>query len=465
MNSFSATGGSLVGRKNLIAQNKWLLIILSISFGLSIFYSFYYKIEPAVDSLAYDKIAINIVNGLGYRENISADIRYDYSISRVGPIYEYFLAGIYKIFGHNYSVVWIMQALLHAVSAYLIYLICLLVFAGSSPYEGSPEGREYKHKIGLWAAAIFGFYPDLIEISAMLMTETLYLLFTCLMIYLFLSYIRNNNLKIFLLLSFVAGLAILVRPPLLFAVPVIFFYLFRKKEWGRVLIMLFMITLVFLPWTIRNYKIYGEIMPFGTAGSLNFWIGNHVGANGEQEAGAQIGDYISQNSAAAINNESMSQFKGFVTDHPGEFAKLTALRINKYFSILRPMGFWFYTSGWKQILFVISSAAFSFIVFILSLGGIIKLFRSKNEYANYLIALAVATPLILFITVVETRYRFQIYPLLAIFSAYYISLIKLDKKVWFKNLLAPSVVILSNGIVDGLLNFNSFKDKIFSHFG
>ena len=209
MNSFSAYGARLpdgqespVGRKNFIAQNKWLLIILSISFGLSIFYSFYYKIEPAVDALAYDKIAINIVNGLGYIENIGVDIRYDYSISRVGPIYEYFLAGIYKIFGHSYPAVWIIQAFLHAASAYLVYLICLLAFADS---ENNGFGKlTTSKKIGLWAAAILGLYPDLIEISAMLMTETLYLFFTCLMIYLFLSYIKSRSLKIFLPLSLIS---------------------------------------------------------------------------------------------------------------------------------------------------------------------------------------------------------------------------------------------------------------------
>ncbi|MDO8443235.1 MAG: glycosyltransferase family 39 protein [bacterium] len=455
MNSFSVYGGSPVGRKNFIAQNKWLLIILSVSFGLSIFYSFYYKIEPAVDALSYDKIAQNIVSGAGYREGIGTDLAYDYSIARVGPLYEYFLAGIYKVFGHSYPAVWIMQALLHSASAYLVYLICFLAFAGS----------DNKKKIGLWAAAIFGLYPDLIEISAMLMTETLYLFFTCLMVYLFMFYVKNNSLKTFLLLSFISGLAVLVRPPLLFFLPILFFYLYKKREWGRAVIMAVILILVFLPWTARNYRIYGEIMPFGTAGAINFWIGNHVGANGEQEAGAEISDYISQNSAVDINSESMNQFKSFVVNYPGEFAKLTALRINKYFSVLRPMGFWFYASGWRQILFVFSSAIFSFLALVLGLGGIIKLLKLKNEYINYLIAFAVATPLILFITVVETRYRFQIYPLLAVFAAYFIASFGQDRRIWFRTAFVSLAIILANGILDGLLNFNQFKDKIFSHFG
>jgi 4-amino-4-deoxy-L-arabinose transferase-like glycosyltransferase len=424
-------------------------------FWVEHFYSFYYQIKPQVDARAYDNIAQNIVSGSGYREDLRTGADYDYAIHRVGPLYEYFLAGTYVIFGHHYEAVWILQALLHAVSAFLIYLICLLAFSE----------LENKKKIGLWAAAIFGFYPDLIEISAMLMTETLYLFFTCLLIFLFLSYIKSNSFKLFLLLSFVLGLAILVRPPLLFCLPIIFFYLYKKREWGRWIIMIFMMALVFLPWTVSNYKTYGGILPFGTAGAYNFWIGNYVGANGEQEPSREIVDYINTHKATDVQKESMNRFKGFVLDHPGEFVKLTLSRINKYFSILRPMGFWFYTSGWRQILFVFSSFIFSCLVFILSLGGILRSRKLNNKYADYLLAFTIFTPLILFITVVETRYRFQIYPFLVIFAAYYISLFGPDKRTWFKNLLIPSVVILLNGIVDGLWNFSSFKDKIFSHFG
>ncbi|MFA5087391.1 MAG: glycosyltransferase family 39 protein, partial [Candidatus Paceibacterota bacterium] len=264
---------------NFTLRHKWLLIVLAISFSLSVFYSFYYRIKPRVDARSYDKIAMNIVSGLGYRENLEVDVTYDYAISRVGPLYEYFLAGTYKIFGHSYPAVWILQALIHAVSAYLIYLICLLAFAESSQ----------KHRIAVLAAAIFGFYPDLIEISAMLMTETLYLFFTCLLVYLFLLYVKNNGYKIFLLMSLVSGLAVLVRPPLILFLPIIIFYLCKRKEWARVLIMALMLILVFSPWTIRNYRVYREIMPFGTAGILNFWIGNHPGASGEQETGQEIG--------------------------------------------------------------------------------------------------------------------------------------------------------------------------------
>lgn len=226
-----------------------------------------------------------------------------------------------------------------------------------------------------------------------------------------------------------------------------------------------MLILVFLPWTLRNYKVYGEIMPFGTAGAMNFWIGNYVGANGEQEAEGAVKDFMSKNNPLDFQKESIKQFKNFVLDYPGEFAKLTLIRANKYFSILRPMGFWFYDSGWRQILFVLCSAAANLFALIFGLAGMTRAFKLKNKYLNYLLAFAIVSPLFMFITVVETRYRFQIYPFLAIFAAYFIYSFGENKGAWFKALMVSLVIITANGLIDGLINFNEFRQKIFSHFG
>ena len=125
--------------KNYITENKILILILLFSFLVSLAYSFYFQIKPAVDARAYDVIAQNIVAGNGYREDPGGDIAQDNAITRVGPLYEFTLAGIYKIFGHQYGPVWIFQALLHALSAWLIYLTAMLIFAES----------EYKRSLKL----------------------------------------------------------------------------------------------------------------------------------------------------------------------------------------------------------------------------------------------------------------------------------------------------------------------------
>lgn len=435
---------------NRLKNNKLIILIVSLSFVASLGYSFYFKIKPLVDARAYDTIAQNIASGEGYRENLEVSIENDPALLRVGPVYEYFLAVIYKAFGHHYEFVWVAQAILHALSAFLLYLSVLLIF----------KWNEQKKKIALWAAGLFAFYPDLIEISAMLMTETLYLFFVCLLAYVFFRYIDSPSKSMLVFLGVVSGLSVLARPPVLFILPVVVFYFLKNKRWKEILVYIFILCAVFTPWTARNYKIYGRAMPFGVAGSVNFWIGNHEGANGEQESSAKIDNFIRTHGVVEMERESLSQFKNYVFDNTGDFARLTVLRMNKYFSILRPMGFWFYSSGWRQALFVLSSAAFSFLVLILGLGGIIRSVRFKEKSLYYILALTIATPLILFITVVETRYRFQIYPFLAIFSAYFINSLKEDKKIWFGILSLALVIIVLNSLIDGFVNFEHFKDKL-----
>lgn len=438
-----------------LGEHKVLVFILGLSFIFSIFYAFYYQIEPKVDARAYDTIAQNIVNGIGYREDLSVSIENDYAIARVGSVYEYFLAGIYKVFGHSYAPVWAIQALLHSISALLVYLSSLLVF------------KDHKDKVGisLLSSAIFAFYPDLIEISAMLMTETLYLFFVCLFIYTFFLYMESRNTGTFIILGVVSGIAVLSRPPLLFCLFIVVYFLWRSASWKKVLIYTAIIGMIFTPWTVRNYLIFKQVMPFGIAGNLNFWIGNHVGANGEQEASDDLNTLIAAKQVKNLGNVALEEFRSFVFEHPTEFIKLSLMRVNKYFSIFRPMGFWFYDSGWSQILFVLSSGVFNLIVLVLSMSGFVYMYR-VNELSlkmKYLLVFTLATPIILFVTVVETRYRFQIYPLLSLLSAYFVGVLYSQKRgIWLRTLGFLFSVVIVNGLIDLVINIQEFKYKLIS---
>jgi len=431
--------------------SKVLTLILLLSFLFSFSYALYFKIQPKVDALAYDNIALNIASGNGFRENVAVSTDRDFSIARVGPLYEYFLAAIYKLFGHNYYFVWFFQAILHALTAFLVYLTGVLIFKDS----------DKKEEVALWSAGILGFYPDLIEISAMLMTETLYLFLFCLMLYVFFRILEEEISYISIVpLGLVSGLAVLARPPVLFSLPVIVFYLYWKRKSKETLLFVAIFLMVLTPWTARNYNVYGEIAPFGVAGQLNFWIGNHLNSQGKQETSQEIIEFATAHPVVDLGSESIKRFKTFILEHPREFLKTTALRVNRYFSVVRPMGFWFYTSGWRQMTFVAFSVIGSIILFVLGLAGAIKMFKEQKEAYLYLLAFALLTPLILFITVVETRYRFQIYPLLAIFSGYFISVLNLKDKSIVKILSVATLIVFLNGGVDFLLNSSRVFDRL-----
>lgn len=432
-------------------------IILASSFLVCVAYSFIFRINPVVDAQAYDQIAQNILAGNGFVEAAGADVKFDKAIIRVGPLYQYFLASVYLVFGRSYSAVWILQALLHTISVYFIYLSAKILF----------KQNEKVEIISLLSAGLFGFFPDLIEISAMLMTETLYLFFWTWLLWYFLDFVDKNKIESSkawissIILGIIGGLSVMARPPVLFVLPVIFVYFLLKKKIKLLLIMSATIFVIFTPWTVRNYLAYGKIMPFGGAGDYNFWIGNHVGASGEQDKPDEVEPFIEKYGSYLVSDKSIDEFKIFVRDYPLDFARLTALRINRYFSFARPMGFWFYDSGWSQFVFVLSSALYAFLLFVFSLYGAIKLWSKRNNLLNYIFAFIVLTPLILFITVVETRYRFQIYPLLALLAGYGVFTFLTEKLSWKSKAFILSFILVSlNAIIDLSLSMDKLREKL-----
>ena len=188
-------------------QNLILVLVLLGAFLVSLSYSFYFRIPPAVDAKAYDNIAWNLVLGSGYRESLDTAIQKDNSIIRIGPGYEIFLAVIYYIFGHNYEAVWIAQALISALSALLVFLITKEVF-----------GARWNFLIGITAAVLIGFSPDLVTMQGMLMTETLGVFLIALTAYLFCRYYNAEEKSgaSALLLGLAIGSAALVRTPAAF---------------------------------------------------------------------------------------------------------------------------------------------------------------------------------------------------------------------------------------------------------
>jgi 4-amino-4-deoxy-L-arabinose transferase-like glycosyltransferase len=415
----------------MASDKKKILSIIILSFFAAVIYAFIFRIHPAVDARAYDQIAVNLLDGKGYIEDATKPILHDLSIVRAGPGYEFFLAAIYYFFGHSYEAVWIFQALLHALTTWLVYLIAKRLFNEDSRVEN----------IALISAVLFGFWPDLLEISAMLMTETLYLFFTTLLVYVFVQvFDKPKNVWLGFLFGAITGLGILTRPTLLFFVLFFIFFYWRAKQPISILPYSLALIVSLLPWTLRNYSVYHQFIPTTLIGEFNLWLGNTLVANGGQISGGYnpLDAFIQLNGASGLKDHAALMFKLFVLEYPGKFIELCIVRFVRYFSLIRPMGFWFYQTGISQGMFVASSAVWIAGVFLTGWSGLVSKIRDelrgrpiRLSLFSYIIMLALTAPLPLFITVVQSRYRFQIYPFLVIFSAFiFVEWHKLGKELF-----------------------------------
>lgn len=436
--------------KDFWSKERVILIIAFFSMFVSLAYSFYFRITPAVDARAYDIVAMNIVQGNGFILDENLSIEKDEVITYQGPAFQYFLAGIYKIFGHNYEAVWFFNAFLRFLSVLFIYSICCRIF------------KNDDKKIGWWAASIFGFYPDLVEISAMLMTETLFIFLVVLTAYIFIRCFEELSYINLVLLSFCFGVAVLARSSVGAFLLVFLFFFFKRRAWKQAILFLAIFGLVMVPWAVRNYRVYHVFLPTMANFGYNFFVGNRLGADGEGGNPPEL--FAAQEKYGMINANywAFDQFKSFVKEHPFIYSKLTLSRAMKYFSFARPMGFWFYQRGLGQLLFVLSSVLFGALLFIFGFAGILIWFfkERENKLLSYIFSFAFLTFLSVVPILIETRYRLPIYPFIAIFAGLaasrFVSLWTGYKKYFWGGLAAA----LTISFTDIFLEITKIIDKL-----
>ena len=438
-------------------KEKKILIFLMLGiFFVALLYSLYFHIEPSVDARAYDKIAWNMVQGNGYKEQANLSYDEDIAILRVGPGYEFFLAGIYWLFGHHIWIVWIINALLTAFSAFFVFLITKQIFK-----------EHWSLPLGLVAAVLIGFSPDLITVNGMLMTETLGVFLIILSTFLFFRFVeseRKSQLSI-VVLAVVFGFAVLVRTPALFLIFPLAGYFVWQKLWKELCVFIVALTLVFTPWTVRNYSIYHTFIPTNLAFGYDLLAGNHSGATGELEP-YEGNEVFMKEGRIEGNKLALKESLGFIFSRPIEFLEITLKRISIYFSFARPTGFWFHLDGISKALTLAFSAAYSMILFIFGFWGVYRikeLATNEKERAKLLLCMLLMMPLAIVGIIVETRYRFLVYPFFAIFASYGLFDMWRGRRE-LKALATITLLLLSNTLFDAVRNLDRIRERIDSLF-
>ncbi len=430
-----------------------IFILCLLAFLFSISYSFYFRVKPGVDARTYDDIGWNLAQGLGYRASLDSPAALDQSIIYSGPGYELFLSGVYRVFGHRYEPVWMLQALFHALSALLVFLISRRVFR-----------QHWSEGLGLIAAALIGFSPDLITNASMLLTENLAIFLMLAAVYYFFRYRDSSSWHDLapLLIAFIAAVA--VRTPVLFLLFLFLIFFINKRQWLHGAVFLILFVVAFAPWMLRNWRVYHAFIPFNSNAGIQLAVGNHPGASGEQEPLPIIGKYFSELGVVAAERQLVRDAGAFIVANPIEFLKITAYRASIYFSFARPNGFWFHLHGAAKVATIVASSAYVFLLFLFGFLGIVRVRAlSPHDYASarWLFWMLFLMPLAIVFVVVETRYRFLSYPFLALFAGYGAQEFFTSRASWRATLLV-FVLVFSNTIFDVARNFSRILDR-FAH--
>ena len=173
----------------------------------------------------------------------------------------------------------IVQAILGAIVVWMIGIIAT---------------RAAGDRAGPIAAGIAAVYPPLVWIPAYVFSESLFMPLALGSVMLLDAARQRADAErsprgggaLTLAAGLVAGAAILVRPGMVFFLPIAALWFVGRRRWSLAVALCVSAMAVVVPWTLRNAKEYGRFVLVATEGGVTFWTGNHPLARGEGDLAA-----------------------------------------------------------------------------------------------------------------------------------------------------------------------------------
>lgn len=251
-------------------------LVLRLAFGF-----LYWTGKPLThDEREYLALAQSLREGRGLRYPPGHDTGTAQQFGRA-PGYPAFLAAIGAGTPADASParVKIAQSVLGAVA---VWMIGMLAWRAAGP------------RAAAIAAGLAAIYPPLVWISAYVFSEGLYipLALGCVLL-LGAARARAEAERavraggaLVVAAGLVAGVAILVRPGMLFYLPIVAAWFVLRRRWSLALAFCISAGVVVAPWTLRNVREYDRFVLVATEGGVTFWTGNHPLAIGEGDLAA-----------------------------------------------------------------------------------------------------------------------------------------------------------------------------------
>jgi hypothetical protein len=188
------------------------------------------------------------------------------------PVYSYTLAGVYAIFGRSFISVGIYHILLDVLAIVLLYHIAVRIFKHNGRWIGALAGLG------------FAFYPYLV-FQNMTTTDTGLWIVQIHAYVLLMVLLRERDkldrrtLVYAVLAGLVLGFATMTRPITpLFAILTGLWLLTHLSLWQMVVRLLPVAVVgvgLVVPWMIRNYGIYDDLVTMTVTSGGNLWQGNN----------------------------------------------------------------------------------------------------------------------------------------------------------------------------------------------
>jgi len=201
----------------------------------------------SIDNMWYLPQIENIIDGSGLTINPDEP---EYYVKRT-PGYSLFYGIHYVLFGKKYSFLLIryIQLILFAISAFLLTKTVFNISKKETP----------SFIVGILYASM----SWILGYAYFTITESLYPALCIFFMYFASLYYKSNQLKYLVISGIISGIALLTKPlSFTLLIPIALYLLFSKNMILKILVFGVGMSIVMLPWIIRNYIITKELIVF-----------------------------------------------------------------------------------------------------------------------------------------------------------------------------------------------------------
>ena len=315
-------------------HNFWIVILFFVAFVIRLYAVTHITPQekiPRSDAQHYDEIATNIVEGNGFmsQKRLTASRE---------PIYPLFLASIYKLCGHNYEAVHIIQSLISASLCVFIFFIAQTIFDKKIAYLACICSIIYMP---------FIHYEDWSG-PGWLLTEVLFTFLLSVCVYLSLLYEAKRTLITKIILGILLGVTVQTKGSLILFIPFLILWIFCLRDYlikdklKDIFLILTFFLLALTPWTLRNYFIFNDFVFVSTNGGHVFFASNHPLASGgwvrEKSAIEKEPNYKTRYTEVEISKAKFREAVHYLMTHSGRIPYLLFKKTIAHWSFFNENG-------------------------------------------------------------------------------------------------------------------------------
>jgi len=331
------------------------------------------------------------------------------------PLYPYLMGGVFKLFGiYSYASAWVLliiNSLLATLTCVPVYLIAI---------------RTFNERVALWSAGTWALLPYVWYWSIHWLWDTTFTPLILSLIFLVALEMEEwAGMRGWLVFGALWGVGALANPSMLTFLPFCGLWIWRRRfkrglpSLAGVALSSVVFFLVFSPWLIRNYQVFGHFVFLRDDFGLQLRLGNWRDADGMLMAYLQPSqnelefDKFQRMGELAYSADCKRLAVEWIRQNPARFVVISLKRFFYYWNGVPRETSSLARVDFRSSLFLASS--------VLGLWGLGRALRQKRRGAWLFAGLLLTYPTTYYFVFVNARYRHAIEPELFILAVFLIS--------------------------------------------